>query len=157
VPQYDKEEKQEGELLLPQERRDYPRIAVSVKVHYRVLEDDEADKALTKHFDPEKIFIKCSESNMINVSTSGLLMVAPEKIPEKKFVAVSMLLPLPGLACMCKTLAEVIRCEADEKSPGHFIVALKFLKIMHHSLNKFKFMTLNELLDIKGGEDIKLS
>ena len=152
----EKEEKNEAELLIPKERRDYPRAAVSVSVRYRVLEDDEADRALTKHFDPEKIFEKFNESRVINVSSSGLLMYAHENINEKRFVAVSMVLPLPGLACMCKALAEVIRCDKDETEASRYIVALKFLKIIHHSLNKFKFMTLNELLDIKGGEDIKL-
>lgn len=153
----EKEEKTEADLLLPQERRDYPRVNVTVKVRYRVLENDEADRALTKHFDPDKIFEKFSESHVINVSTSGLLMYAHEQIKEKQFVAISMVLPMPGLACMCKALAEVIRCDKDEKDPSKYILALKFLKIIHHSLNKFKFMTLNGMLDIKGGEDIKLS
>jgi hypothetical protein len=159
MPQDNKEEKTEGELLLPQERRDYPRIAVSVKVRYRVLEDDEADKALTKHFDPEKIFTKFNESNLINVSTSGLLMHAPEDIPAKKFVAVSMVLPLPGLTCSCKALAEVIRTDVDKDPAGavRYTVAIKFLKIINHSLNKYRFLTLNDLLDIKGGEDIKIN
>lgn len=154
----EKEEKTEGELLLPQERRDYPRIAVSVSVRYRVLEGDEADNALTKHFDPEKIFTRFQESRLINVSTSGLLMRAHEEIQEKKFVAVNMYLPMPGLSCSCKALAEVIRCVKDEsgKETSKYIVALKFLKVIHHNLNKYKFVTLTDILDIKGGENIKM-
>ena len=54
------EEKKEAELLVPKERRDYPRVAVSVKVMYRVLSDDDADAALTKNFDAEKIFKETS-------------------------------------------------------------------------------------------------
>jgi hypothetical protein len=155
----EKEEKQEGELLLPQERRDYPRVAVTVKVRYRVLEDDVADHALTRHFDPEKIFTKFQESSLINVSSSGLLMYVHEKIQQKKFVAISMFLPLPGLACSCKALAEVIRCEEEkeEKNGLKYTAALKFLKVINHSLNKYNFLTLNDLLDIRGGEDIKIN
>lgn len=158
MPIDDKEERTEGELLLPQERRDYPRISVSVGVRYRVLADDEADKALTKHFDPEKIFTKFQECHVINMSTSGLLMRAPEDIKEKKFVAINMYLPMPGLSCSCKALAEVIRCVKDESKGENnkYIVALKFLKVIHHNLNKYKFVTLADILDIKGGENIKM-
>lgn len=148
-----KEEKNEGELLLPQEKRDYPRISINVKVMYRVLENDEADNALIKHFDPEKVFQACSSSQVINVSTSGLLMYTPEPIPVKSFVAVNMFIPLPGLACACRAVAEVIR---SDKQNGKNLIALKFLKVIHHNLNKYKYCTLNDLLEIKGGEDIKL-
>jgi hypothetical protein len=148
-----KEEKNEGELLLPQEKRDYPRISINVKVMYRVLDNDEADKNLIKHFDPEKVFQACKTSEVINVSTSGLLMYTTENIPLKSFMAVNMYIPLPGLSCACRALAEVIRCD-DEK--GRFLVALKFLKVTHHNLNKYRFLTLNDLLEIKGGENITL-
>ncbi len=150
----------EGELLVPQERRDYPRIAINVKVRYRVLDDTEADKNLTKHFDPDQILQEYSESKVVNISTSGLLMHTKEEISVKKFVVVCMYLPLPGLSCNIKTLAEVIRCESapeDIKKQGYqYNIALKFLKVIHHSLNKFKFLSLIELLDVKG-DNIKLS
>jgi hypothetical protein len=154
----EKEEKTEGELLIPQERRDYPRVSLSVKVRYRILDDDEADKALTRHFDPEKIFTKYQESSLINVSTSGLLMYTSEEVRVKKFVAVSMYLPMPGLSCACKALAEVIRCDKDKESKesNKYVVALKFLKVIHHNLNKYRFITLTDILDIKGGENIKM-
>jgi hypothetical protein len=148
-----KEEKNEGELLLPQEKRDYPRIAINVKVMYRVLDNDEADKALVKHFDPEKVFQACKISEVINVSTSGLLMYTVENIPDKSFVAVNMYIPLPGLSCACRAVAEVIRCE---KQKDKYLIGLKFLKVIHHNLNKYKFLTLNDLLEIKGGENITL-
>jgi hypothetical protein len=148
-----KEEKQEGELLLPKERRDYPRVAMNVMVKYRILEHDEADTALVKHFDPEKIFKSCSECEVVNVSTSGLLMYTKEEISQKSFVAINMVLPLPGLSCACKAIAEVIRCD---KETDRFLIALKFLKVIHHDLSKFKYMTLTDLLDIHGGENIKL-
>ncbi len=148
-----KEEKNEGELLLPQEKRDYPRIAINVKVMYRVLDNDEADKALVKHFDPEKVFRDCKTSEVINVSTSGLLMYTVENIPDKSFVAVNMYIPLPGLSCACRAVAEVIRCE---KQKDKYLIGLKFLKVIHHNLNKYKFLTLNDLLEIKGGENITL-
>lgn len=142
----------EGELLVPQERREYPRVAVNVAVKYRVLTDDEADHAITKKFDSEQIFKKCNESQALNVSTSGLLMYTEEEIPQKKFIAVSMYLPLPGLSCACRALAEVVRCE---KKGGGFEVGVKFLKILHHKLNKYGFLTLTQLLEITG-EEIKL-
>jgi len=150
----------EGELLVPQEHRDYPRVAINVKVRYRVLDDTESDKNLIKRFDADQILREYKESKVVNVSTSGLLMHTNEEIPVKKFVVVCMYLPLPGLSCDIKTLAEVIRCEnASEyvKKQGYqFSVALKFLKVIHHSLNKFKFLSLVELLDVKG-DNIKLS
>jgi hypothetical protein len=148
-----KEEQKDGELLVPKERRDYPRVAVNVRVKYRVLENDEADHALVKHFDPEKIFVACRECDVVNISTSGLLMYTDEKISDKSFVAINMVLPLPGLACSCKAIAEVIRCDMEKEK---YLVALKFLKVIHHDLNKFKYMTLTDLLDIHGGENIKL-
>jgi hypothetical protein len=150
----------EGELLVPQERRDYPRVAINVQVRYRVLDDTEEDKNLIKNFDPDKIFHEYNESKVVNISTSGLLMHTKEEIPVKKFVVVCMYLPLPGLSCNIKTLAEVIRSEPapeDVKKQGYqYNVALKFLKVIHHSLNKFKFLSLIELLDVKG-DNIKLS
>lgn len=150
----------EGELLIPQERRDYPRIAINVKVRYRVLDDTEEDRNLIKHFDPDKILSEFSESKVVNISTSGLLMHTKEEISIKKFVVMCMYLPLPGLSCNIKSLAEVIRCEeapADVKKQGYnYNIALKFLKVIHHSLNKFKFLSLIELLDVKG-DNIKLS
>ena len=149
-----KEEKTEGELLLPQEKRDYPRIAINVKVMYRVLENDEADNALVKHFDPEKVFQACKMSEVINVSTSGLLMYTADEIPVKSFVAVNMYIPLPGLSCACRAVAEVIRC--DKQQQDRYLIALKFLKVIHHNLNKYKFLTLTDLLEIKGGENITL-
>jgi len=148
-----KEEKTEGELLLPQEKRDYPRVSLNVKVMYRVLDNDEADKALVKHFDPEKVFQACKTSEVINVSTSGLLMYTLENIPEKSFVAVNMYIPLPGLSCACRAVAEVIR---SDKQQDKYLIALKFLKVIHHNLNKYKFLTLTDLLEIKGGENITL-
>lgn len=150
----------EGELLVPQERRDYPRIAINVQVRYRVLDDTEEDKNLIKNFDPDKIFYEYNESKVVNISTSGLLMHTKEEIPVKKFVVICMYLPLPGLSCNIKALAEVVRCEPaqeDVKKHGYqYNVALKFLKVIHHSLNKFKFLSLIELLDVKG-DNIKLS
>lgn len=150
----------EAELLVPQERRDYPRIAINVKVRYRVLDDTEEDRNLIKHFDPDQILRQYNESKVVNLSTSGLLMHTKEEIPVKKFVVVFMYLPLPGLSCNIKTLAEVIRCEPapeDVKKQGfQYNIALKFLKIIHHSLNKFKFLSLIELLDVTG-DNIKLS
>jgi hypothetical protein len=142
----------EGDLLLPQERRDYPRIAITVAIHYRILNNDEADKHLSKHFDPEKIFHQYEQTSTINMSTSGLLMYCAEEIPLKSFVAVSMYIPLPGLSCACKALAEVIRCDKED---GKYKIGVKFLKILWHNLNKFRFVTLTDLLNIKG-EDIKI-
>jgi hypothetical protein len=148
-----REEKNEGELLLPREKRDYPRISINIKVMYRVLDNDEADKALVKHFDPEKVFKSCSASEVINLSTSGLLMYTGENIPAKSFVAVHMCIPLPGLSCACRAIAEVIR---SEEQKGRFLIGLKFLKVVHHNLNKYKFVTLTDMLEIKGGENITL-
>ncbi len=141
-----------GELLIPQERRDYPRVAFTVPVRYRILEKNEADEAIHKKFNPDLIFEKYNSAEATNLSTSGLLMVTPEEVREKSFLIVSMYLPLPGLSCSATALAECIRFTVKD---GTNTVALKFLKVLHHDLNKYKFCTLTDLLDIKG-EEIKL-
>lgn len=147
------EEEKVGEIYLPQERRDYPRVAIAVKVRYRVLDDTEEDKNIKKNFDPEKIFSKYCESTTINISSSGLLMFVEEEIPVKSFIVVNMYIPLPGLSCSCKVMGEVVRCEKEDEKK--YKLAIKFLKVLWHNLNKYKFLTLTDLLDIKG-EEIKL-
>jgi len=141
-----------GDLLIPQERRDYPRVAVAVTVRYRLLEQNQADEAIHKKFNPDLIYEKYQSAEATNLSTSGLLMVTSENVPEKSFLLVSMYLPLPGLSCSATALAECIRCTGEN---GKNTVALKFLKVLHHDLNKYKFCTLTDLLDIRG-EEIKL-
>lgn len=142
----------EGEILLPKERRDYPRIAVNVKVRYRILENTKEDMDLIKHFDADKIFLEYNESNTLNMSSSGLLMYIDEEMQVKSFIAVNMYIPLPGLSCSCKVLGEVVRCERENEK---YKVAIKFLKVLWHNLNKYKFLTLIDLLEIKG-EEIKI-
>ncbi len=146
------EEEKEGDLLFPQERREYPRLAVNVTVRYRVLGSSKEDIELAKKFNPEEIFREFEEDETVNISTSGLLMYCKDAIPDKSIVAVNFYMPLPGLSCTCKALAEAIRCE---KINGRYITALKFLKIIHHDMTKYKYLTLNEILAIKGME-IKL-
>ncbi len=140
-----REEKKEADLLIPQERRDYPRIAISVHVKYRILQNDPSDRELVKKFDPEKIFEQAGSATMVNISSSGLLMYAPEEIPEKSFVAVSMYLPLPGLSCSCRVLGECVRCIKED---DRYSIGLQFLKVLHHDLNQFKYMALKDLLEI---------
>ena len=79
-------------------------------------------------------------------------MYADREIPVKTFIAINMYIPLPGLSCSCKTLAEVVRCERQNDK---YLIGLKFLKVLYHNLNKYKFLTLTDLLEIKG-EDIKI-
>jgi hypothetical protein len=146
------EDNKDAELLIPQERRDYPRIGINIHVKYRVLGTELEDAGITKRFDPDKTFEKSIQDKAINISTSGLLMYCAEEIKIKSFVAVSMYLPLPGLSCSCRALAQVIRCDPGN---GNYILALKFIKVLFHDLTKYKFMTLTDLLEIKG-EDIKL-
>ncbi|MBN2753600.1 MAG: PilZ domain-containing protein [Candidatus Goldbacteria bacterium] len=148
----EKQEK-EGDLLFPQERREYPRVALNVKVRYRVLGDSKEDTELVKKFDPEEIFRVFKENETVNISTSGLLMYSDESIPEKAIAAVNFYMPLPGLSCTCAALAETIRC--IKTVSGRYLVALKFLKIIHHDTTKYKYLTLTEILAIKGAE-IKL-
>ncbi len=142
----------EAEILLPQERRDYPRISINIKVRYRVITDEPGDKNLIKHFDADKILSKYNENTTINMSSSGLLMYTNEEIPVKSFIAVNMYIPLPGLSCSCKVLGEVVRSEKENEK---FKLAVKFLKVLWHNLNKYRFLTLTDLLDIKG-EEIKI-
>ncbi|MFP4466050.1 MAG: PilZ domain-containing protein [Candidatus Goldiibacteriota bacterium] len=142
-------EEMEGSLLLPQERRDYPRVSVNIKVQYKVLDETDDDMKTALKFDPEKIMEKFESSECLNVSTSGILMRSGYPVDKKKFVAVNMYLPMPGLSCACRALAEVVRCEKMEDG---YLLGLKFLRILHHNLNKYKFLTLADLLNMKGTE-----
>jgi len=85
----------------------------------------------------------------LNVSTSGILMESKDSVDLKKFVAVSMYLPLPGLSCSCRALAEVVRCENTDEG---YMLGLKFLRVLYHNLNKYKFLTLADLLNMNGSE-----
>jgi len=147
-------EKNEAELLLPEERREYPRVAMAVKVLYRILNGSEEDKNLIKNFNAENILTHYKEAESVNLSKSGILMYTQEEIKIKSFLSTSMYLPMPGFSCNVRALAEVVRCDKDEKS-GKYLMALKFLKLIHHNLNKFKYVTLKDILAIDG-ENIKI-
>jgi|SRR5208283_1846221 len=147
-------EKKEGELLLPEERREYPRVAMTIKVLYRILDGSDEDQNLIKNFNAEAILTHYKEAESINLSKSGILMFADEEIKTKSFVSTSMYIPLPGFSCNVRALAEVVRCDRNEQK-GKYIVALKFLKLLHHNLNKFKYVSLKDMLAIDG-ENIKI-
>jgi len=144
------EEEIMGELRLPGEKREYPRMPLNVAVRYRVLENDEANAALGRNFDPDTILRQYSEGETIDVSKAGTLMFVNEEIPIKSVVAVNMYVSIPGIAANCKALAEVVRREkAPEGEKYEYKTGLKFLKIMHHNLKNYKFLNFNDLLDVK--------
>jgi len=140
-------EKEKGELLVPgSEKREYPRVAMRVKVRYRLLDVETAEKALTKAFDADKLLENYDMGETIDVSKNGILMVTEREIPIKSYLAINMYIAVPGIACACRAMAAVVR---REKDGDNYKVALKFLKVLHHNLKNYKFAALQTLLDIK--------
>jgi len=139
-----------GELRLPGEKREYPRVPMNVNVRYRVIEGAEAEQALGRNFDPDTILQQYNEGETVDVSRTGALMYVNEEIGVKSVVAVNMHISIPGISCNCKALAEVIRRQKTaENEKYEYKVALKFLKILHHNLKNYKFLNLNDLLDVR--------
>jgi len=139
-----------GELRLPGEKREYPRVPMNVSARYRVLDGEEAVRAMGRHFDADMILKQFNEGETIDVSKAGALMYVNEEIPLKTIAAVSMYISIPGISCSCKALAEVIRKEkAADGEKYEYKVGLKFLKILHHNLKNYRFLNLNDLLDVK--------
>ena len=142
-----------GELRLPSEKREYPRVPMNVAVRYKVLEAEEAKVALGRSFDPDAMLREFKEGETLDVSRSGALIYVNEELGVKSVIVVNMYLSVPGISCNCKALAEVIRREkAGEGEKFEYKAALKFLKILHHNLKSYKFLNLNDLLDVRGQE-----
>lgn len=146
------EEKNEGELLIQgNEKREYPRVPMKVAVKYRILESEEAETALTKYFDADKLLNDFQKSETIDVSKTGLLMFVNEEVPVKSFIVVSMYISVPGISCSCKAIAQVVRRVKNEDTGSNFNykIAVKFFKILHQNLKNYRFLKLEQLLDIK--------
>lgn len=144
--------KAEGEIVMPAptEKREFPRVPMNVSVRYRQLNSEEATKALARMFDADTLLEKYEDGETKNVSKGGILMYTNEEIASKSFLAVNMFITIPGISCNCKALAEVIRRDrSNDASKWLYTVALKFHKIIHHNLKNYKFLNLNDLLDIK--------
>ena len=144
--------KSEGEINIPapKEKREFPRVPMSVSVRYRQLTSEESTKALNRTFDADALLQKFEDGETKNVSKGGILMYTNEEIPAKSFLAVNLFISVPGITCNCKALAEVIRRErSNDASKWLYTVALKFHKIVHHNLKNYKFLNLNDLLDVK--------
>ena len=140
-----------GELRLPSEKREYPRVPMSVAVRYKVLDSEEAKLALGRSFDPDSSLKEFKEGETLDVSRSGALIYLNEEIAAKTMMIVNMYISVPGISCNCKALAEVIRRDkAGEGEKYEYKAALKFLKILHHNLKSYKFLNLNDLLDVRG-------
>ena len=140
-----------GELRLPSEKREYPRVPMSVAVRYKVLDIEEAKMALGRSFDPDSSLKEFKEGETLDVSRSGALIYLNEEIAAKTMMVVNMYISVPGISCNCKALAEVIRRDkAGEGEKYEYKAALKFHKILHHNLKSYKFLNLNDLLDVRG-------
>lgn len=141
-----------AELIIPSsERREYPRIALSTPIKYSILkqrkENLDQDKLIKEGFN--NLYsnnVKVSET--INLSSGGLLMVTEEEINTDSILHITMHIPLPGISCNCSMLGKVVRCERKEDKK--YNIAVKFLKIIHHNLNKYKYATLKDLLNLEG-------
>jgi len=145
------QEKKDGELIIPgNEKREYPRVQMKVTVKYRVLESEEAEKALTKYFEPDKLLETFNKSETIDVSKSGLLMYVNEEVPVKSFIVVNMYISVPGISCACKAIGQIVRrMKSDDNEKYAYKIAIKFLKIIHHNLKNYRYLNLENLLEIK--------
>ncbi|HDQ26173.1 MAG TPA: hypothetical protein ENN43_05440 [bacterium] len=139
-----------AEMKFGGEKREYPRVPMTASIRYRVLSPEEAERAMGKYFEPDKILNEYTESETLNVSREGVLMYTNEEIPVKSLLVVSLYFVIPGISCNCKALAEAVRRESEEDNDRYrYRIALKFLKITHHNLKNYKFMELQELLDVR--------
>jgi hypothetical protein len=140
-----------GELhLKANEKREYPRQSMAVSVRYKLLTPEEAEKAMARHFDPDKMMQDYSQGESSDVSKNGLSMYVNEEIRLKSLMAVTMYLSVPGISCNCKALAEVVRRESNTEGGFYaYKVGLRFVKIIHHNLKNYTYLNLNDLLNIK--------
>jgi len=140
--------KSEGEIFFGSEKREYPRMPMNAPVRYRMLTKEESDKALGRFADNSNLLAQYEETETVNVSKNGIAMYTNEELPAKATVAVNMHISIPGIACNCKAIAEVIRRDKSDKDKYQYVVALKFIKIVHHNLKNYRFLDLNNLLDV---------
>lgn len=140
--------KSEGEIFFGSEKREYPRMPMNAPVRYRMLTKEESDKAIGRFADNSSLLAQYEEAETINVSKNGIAMYTSEELPAKSIVAVNMHISIPGIACNCKAIAEVIRRDKSDKDKYQYVVALKFIKIVHHNLKNYRFLDLNNLLDV---------
>ncbi|MCE5299890.1 MAG: PilZ domain-containing protein [Spirochaetia bacterium] len=143
------EERSEGELFLGTEKREFPRVPMIVPVRFRKLSNEEAEKAGGRYADINNMLEQYDEGETANVSKTGILMYTNEELPSKSSIAVNMHFSIPGIACNCKAIAEVIRRQKSDKERYNYLVALKFTKIVHHNLKNYRFQDLNNLLDVR--------
>ena len=108
-------------------------------------------KDLHKHYSFVKDDKNLKKSESVNVSTGGVLMTTEEKLEQGSIIQLSMHMPLPGLSCNCAMLGEVVRCEQSEDKKS-YRAAVKFTKIVHHNLNKYKYASLKDILNLEGEE-----
>ena len=140
--------KSEGEIFFGSEKREYPRVPMNAPVRYRTLTKEESDKAIGRFADNSSLLAQYEEAESMNVSKNGIAMYTNEELPAKSIVAVNMHISIPGIACNCKAIAEVIRRDKSDKDKYQYVVALKFIKIVHHNLKNYRFLDLNNLLDV---------
>jgi len=146
----EEKEAKKAELIVSGERRIYPRMALSVPVKYSIVKEAvpseaEHDTLIKQGMDNIETD-KFNSTKSVNISSGGLLITTDSRINPKTTLHLSMYIPLPGLACNCSILGEVVRCEKGENG---YNTGIKFIKIIHHNLNKYKYATLRDILNIE--------
>jgi hypothetical protein len=145
----EKVEKLDGEIIFPKnEKREYPRVPMRIKVKYRVIGGDEAEKLLNRLVDANKVIKEGDLGETIDVSRSGLLMLVNEEIPIRSFIAVNMYISVPGISCTCKAVAEVVRRERCSEGAYNYRIALKFIKLAHDNMKSYKYCEVEDLIKI---------
>ncbi|HDT14822.1 MAG TPA: PilZ domain-containing protein [Firmicutes bacterium] len=149
---------EDAELIVPSEKREYPRIALSVPVFYSLVKEGAAEKteydSLAQKGSEQLEKKQAKETETENISSGGVLITTNEKIQEGALLHLSMYLPLPGIACSCSVLGEAVRSEKYDENEK-YRTAVRFLSVTHHNLNKYTYAALKDLLNI-GGPEIKL-
>ncbi|MFP4466051.1 MAG: PilZ domain-containing protein [Candidatus Goldiibacteriota bacterium] len=149
----EKDYSNEGEIVISNEKREYPRLPMTVKVRYTALSNEDAEKALGRYFVPDELAGNFREGTSIDVSKSGILMNTNEEIRIKTFLNVLIYITIPGISCNVKALAEAVRREMNPDDDAYvYKVGLKFHKILHHNLKKYKYAEVQSLLNIKETE-----
>jgi hypothetical protein len=122
---------------------------MSLQVRYKVLGNEEAEKALSRHYDPDSLMKDHNTGETVDVSRTGILMNTSEELMVKTYLNVALFITVPGISCNCKALAEVMRRDVNPDTDVYrFKVGLKFHKILHHNLKNYKFSDLSSLLGV---------
>ncbi len=122
---------------------------MSTPARFRLLGPHDAEKAMNRHFDPDELLTEYKEGETLDVSKSGVMLLTNEDLKLGSVVVAAMHLSVPGIACNCKVLGEVVRRHLHENGKYKYRIGLKLHKILHQNLKTYKYLDFKDLLSIK--------